>query len=126
MSLFKNDAHKKEFCNQVLTPWEGFYSYYLGKRKWIYSDSQPRVVTYACPNSTKRTETVNLGKFAISQIPRGCTVHSSCWVLPPIFKSESVINETEFENTPTTDLLWDELWMIDKPPESIIKDENFR
>ena len=37
-----------------------------------------------------------------------------------------MINETEFGNTPKTDLLEDELWMIDKPPESIIKDEYFR
>ena len=37
-----------------------------------------------------------------------------------------MINETERENAPTTDLLEDELWTIDKTPESIIKDENFR
>ena len=40
MSLFKNDANKKRLCHQVLMPWKGFYSYYLGNGKWIYSDSQ--------------------------------------------------------------------------------------
>ena len=37
-----------------------------------------------------------------------------------------MINDTERENTPTTDLLEDELWTIDKTAESIIKNENFR
>ena len=37
-----------------------------------------------------------------------------------------MINDTKRENTPTTDLLEDELWTIDKTAESIIKNENFR
>ena len=125
MSLFKNDANKKRLCHQVLMPWKGFYSYYLGNGKWIYSDSQSRVVAYKCPNSTQKTETITLEKLAILQIPRGCTVHSSHWIFPPMFKSGSVANTTEF-NSPKTVLLENELWMIDEPLESINKEENSR
>ena len=65
MSLFKNDANKKELCHQVLMPWKGFYSYYLGNGKWIYSDSKSKVMAHRCPSSTKKTETVALEKFAV-------------------------------------------------------------
>ena len=46
-------------------------------------------------------------------------------ILPPMFKSGSVANNTEF-NTSKTVLLDNELWMIDEPLEPIIKDKNSR
>ena len=73
MSLFKNDPSKKELCTQVLTPWEGFYrfySFYLGNRKWLYFDSQEKVVTYTCPDTRFRgTDTRSINKISILEVP---------------------------------------------------------
>ena len=128
MSLFKNDPSKKELCTQVLTPWEGFYrfySFYLGNRKWLYFDSQEKVVTYTCPDTRFRgTDTRSINKISILEVPRGCTIRSSNWILPPTFKTETV--NVEISNLDTINILDAGLWFTDTPKQLATEDENFR
>ena len=42
LSLFLNYPEKNAYCTQILVPWEGTYSFYLGNHKWLYSDQQDK------------------------------------------------------------------------------------
>jgi hypothetical protein len=74
-------------CSQVLLPWTGAYSYYLGSRKWIYSGKDDIIVTITCKNGEK-TSTTSIPSFGVIEVPSGCSAHTDDWILPASFHSE--------------------------------------
>ena len=83
VALFKGES-VLDSCKQILTPWKGIYSHHIGDRKWLYSDLQERQVKRSCNN--QEVSTIKIDKVAILEIPRGCSIHSSDWILPPTLK----------------------------------------
>ena len=92
VALFQNSTSKNKLCTQVLTPWNGFYSHYLGKGKWLYSNLQETSVTYTCLDAkVKKLYTAIIDKSSLLKPPKGCTIRSSNWILPPTFKKQLIV-----------------------------------
>ena len=108
VSLFRNDQDKHEHCAQILVPWKGTYSIYLGNQKWLYSDKQETVVNFACANTgmtIRDITTRKIDKVSILEVPRGCTVYAKDWILPPVFKKET-LTVTTTNPIQDTNVVW--------------------
>ena len=109
VSLLWNNKEKNDWCTQELVPWEGTYSIYIGDRKWLFSDQRDREVTYACSPSAlnqRRVTRNRITKMSVLDVPKGCTIYSKNWILPPVFQKEDLnittstdIYELDFEET---------------------------
>jgi hypothetical protein len=95
--LFGDTAAKLTQCHQLLTPWQGTYSHYIGLRKWIYSGKGESEVTLNCLKGLK-TSTMKIPAFGIIEIPTGCSAHSDEWVLPASFRKDYNYNLTRPTN----------------------------
>ena len=96
IALFKGEAIL-DACKQLLTPWKGIYSYHIGSRKWLYSDLQERQVKRSCNNQD--VSTIKIDKVAVLEIPRGCSIHSIDWILPPTFRQSTTrVNHSTVQN----------------------------
>jgi hypothetical protein len=85
--LLGDEEAEQAHCNQILIPWTGAYSYYLGSRKWIYSGKDDITVTITC-ESGEKTSTMGIPSFGVIDVPSGCSAHTDDWVLPASFHSE--------------------------------------
>ena len=113
MTLFKNGAIK-DSCQTILTPWKGVFSHHLENRKWLYSDRQPREVKHSGIN--KEASTTQIDKIAIMNIPRGCSIQSIDWMLPPTYKeSTTKLNRSLASTNPR--LVRPNFWCNTEPPQ---------
>ena len=81
-------------------------------------------VTYICPESkTTKRGSVIIKKTAVIEVPRGCTVRTRDWIVPPIIQTKTITSKIA-END--KNLLPLGPWNVEKQTASSSKDQYYR